>query len=281
MLNNFNYKPLKPREQNKDIKLEPAKITAGPTENVKAKEISWGELFIICMAGILFVFALTARILYEYRTDDYSNTEVTVGSCTFKNNVLIRYDGSETIVDIPTFYEVGGEKFGITQIDQQVFYYNENVEQIIMPNQITQVGIFAFRECHNLKSITLSNSIESLGDSCFWNCYNLENIHLPTSLKKIEPYAFWNTSLKEIDIPESVKDIMLGAFNNCSQLETVYIRSDEVARTWFTEAYQTFSRCPNLTTIYVPANLVDQYKTHELWSLYADKFQAIGGTKNA
>ena len=100
-------------------------------------------------------------------------------------------------------------------------------------------------------------------------------------MQKIEPYAFWNTSLKEIDIPESVKDIMLGAFNNCSKLETVYIRSNEVARTWFTEAYQTFSRCPNLQKIHVPEHLVAEYKNHELWSLYRDKFEAIGGNTNA
>ncbi|MCM1556925.1 MAG: leucine-rich repeat domain-containing protein [Anaeroplasma bactoclasticum] len=256
--------------------------TETPTEQTTAvkskKTISWVELLIIACCGVFFLFALTSRILFEYRTDDYSNTEVTVGSCTFLNNTLIRYDGSESIVNIPKYYEIGGEKYGITAIDREVFYYNSTIEEIIMPDQIKTVGLFAFRECHNLRSIRLSNSIETLGDSCFWNCVSLTEINLPTSLKRIDPYAFWNTAITTIDIPENVEEIGLGAFNNCSQLETVYIRHNEMVRTSFTDYYQAFSRCPNLQAIYVPEDLIEIYENDANWSLYRGLFQAIGGT---
>jgi len=273
--NNFNINNLK--------KTEP-KETKTPTSSEKTQTkstMSWVQVFAISMCGILFLFALCSRLLYEFRTDDHSNTEVVVGACTFKNNVLIKYDGSDPIVDIPICYEIDGEQYGITEIQARVFYGNSVVEEINMPHQITRVGIFAFRECRNLKKITLSNKIEELGDSCFWNCESLAEIHLPTSLKEIEPYAFWNTAIVEIDIPASVTRIGLGAFNKCSKLEDVYIRSDQVVNTSFTSVYQAFSNCPNLKNIYVPANLVEEYKTHELWSRYADKFTAIGGTTNA
>jgi len=245
---------------------------------VKTKSsISWGEIFLLIGVGLLFIFALTQRILFEFRTDDFSNTEVVVGACTFKNNKLIKYDGSESVVSIPDYYTIEDEKFGITEIESRVFYNNSNITRITMPNQIVKVGLFAFRECANLQSITLSNNLELLGDSCFWNCINLSEINLPTKLKKIEPYAFWNTSIVTIDIPESVKSIGLGAFNKCSKLETVYIRSDEVVAISSTVVYQTFSNCPNLTKIYVPGELLEEYKTHSLWSLYEDKFEIIGG----
>lgn len=249
-----------------------------PTAVKSKKTISWVELLVIVCCGVFFLFALTSRILFEYRTDDYSNTEVTVGSCTFLNNTLIRYDGSESIVDIPKYYEIDGEKFGITAIDREVFYYNSTIEEIKMPDQIKTVGLFAFRECHNLRSIRLSNSIETLGDSCFWNCISLTEINLPSSLKRIDPYAFWNTAITTIDIPENVSEIGLGAFNNCSQLETVYIRHSEVVDTSFTDFYQAFSRCPNLQAIYVPEDLIDDYENDANWSLYRGLFQAIGGT---
>lgn len=272
---NFNYQPIKPRKET------PTQTVIESKEQVKTKTISWGEVVLMICVGLLFVFALTSRLFYEYRTDDVSNLEIKVGSCTFQNNVLIKYDGSEEIVNIPTYYEVDGEEYGITAIAGQVFYNNSNIKQIIMPNQITNIGLFAFRECVNLESITLSNNVKTLGDSCFWNCSKLTTINLPTSLTRIDPYAFWNTAITTIDIPESCKKIGLGAFNNCSQLETVYIRSNELVSTSFTEAYQAFSRCPNLQKIYVPEQLVDEYKNHDLWSLYQDKFEAIGGTINA
>ena len=251
--------------------------TETKTEPARAKKtISWVELLVIVCCGVFFLFAMTSRILFEYRTDDNSNLEVVVGSCTFKNNELIKYDGSEADVVIPDYYEIDGEKYGITSIAYRVFYGNSNIKSITMPDQIVKIGLFAFRECKNLESIRLSNKVETLGDSCFWNCSSLAEINLPTSLKKIEPYAFWNTAITTIDIPESVSEIGLGAFNKCSQLETVYIRHNAVVKTSFTTVYQAFSNCPNLKTIYVPAELVEQYKTDTNWSLYSDKFQAIG-----
>lgn len=276
--NNFHYNPLQTRQNNDK---EPVK-TSSASEKVKTKsEISWVELMFIIVAGMLFVFALTARIIYEYRTDDYSNTEVVVGSCTFKNNALIKYDGSEAIVNIPTFYEINGEQYGITEIDDEVFYHRSEIEEIYMPNQIVKTGYFSFQYCENLRKIVLSDKLELLGDSCFWGCNNLSEIHLPESLKKIDAYAFWGTSIKEIDIPESVKEIRIGAFNQCRNLETVYMRSNDLIETSFTEVYQAFSNCPRLQKIYVPEHLVEEYKTAEYWSIYADKFVAIGGANNA
>lgn len=277
MLNkNFNYKPLQTREQNNKQKGFNQTLTI--TEKVKLKsEISWVELMFIVVAGMLFLLALTARILYEYRTDDNSNKEVIVGSCTFKNNVLIKYDGSEAVVNIPTYYEIDKEKFGITAIADRVFSQNSNVEEIHMSNQILKIGLFSFQYCENLKAITLSDKLELLGDSCFWGCNKLESIHLPESLKRIDPYAFWGTSIKTIDIPEAVKEIRLGAFNQCRNLETVYMRNNEIIQTRFTDTYQAFSNCPSLKKIYVPEHLVDEYKTAQYWSIYADKFEAIGG----
>lgn len=278
MLNNFHYNPLGQREQNNETKT----TTVPVQEKTKAKsEISWVELMFVIVAGMLFVFALTARIIYEYRTDDHSNTEVVVGSCTFKNNALIKYDGSEAIVNIPTYYEIDGEQYGITQIADRVFYHRSEIEEIYMPNQIVKTGYFSFQYCENLRKIVLSDKLELLGDSCFWSCVNLSEIHLPESLKKIDAYAFWGTSIKEIDIPESVKEIRLGAFNQCRNLETVYMRSNELIETSFTEVYQAFSNCPSLQKIYVPEHLVEEYKTAEYWSIYADKFVAIGGVNNA
>lgn len=240
------------------------------------KTISWVELLVICCSAVFFLFALTSRLLFEYRTDDYSNTEVVVGSCTFLNNELIRYDGSEAVVDIPSYYEIGGEKYGITSIAGNVFYNNQNITKITMYDQVKTIGLFAFRECRNLESIRLSNSVETLGDSCFWNCTSLREINLPTSLKSIDPYAFWNTSITTIDIPESVSSIGLGAFNNCHQLETVYIRHNEVVDTFFTDYYQAFSRCYQLRAIYVPAHLIEAYENDVNWSSYRGLFQAIG-----
>ena len=254
------------------------------SKNNSKNTMSWGELFILCMACVLFLFALTARIIHDYRLDDNSGVVVAVGSCKFKNCVLIEYDGSESIINIPEYYEVNGEKFGIKEIAREVFRNHSEIVSITMPNQIERVGLFAFQYCPNIESITLSDKIKTLGDSCFWDCSKLTTIHLPESLIKIEPYAFWNTGIEEIDIPANVTNIGLGAFNKCSKLTTVYIRCEQMVKTTKTTAYQTFSRCDRLEKIYVPENLIEEYKNDINWCLYADKFVALpknGGGTNA
>ena len=123
--NSFNLNTSKKEE------IKETKQTGTSNEQVKTKSTtSWVQVFIVAMCGVLFLFALCSRLLYEFRTDDHSNIEVVVGSCTFKNNVLIKYDGSESIVDIPICYEIDGEQYGITAIKERVFYGNSVVEEI-------------------------------------------------------------------------------------------------------------------------------------------------------
>ena len=89
----------------------------------------------------------------------------------------------------------------------------------------------------------------------------------------IRGYAFYGYStLTNVSFPV-VTSIDGYALQYCSSLTTIYVgtESDTICTLSNTNA---FNNCTNLTNIYVPASLVDSYKSATNWSNYASKIKA-------
>lgn len=71
-------------------------------------------------------------------------------------------------------------------------YSDENTEitELIIPNNVTTIGRFAFFGCLSLTSVTIGNSVISIGVNAFCRCDNLHTITIPSSLKTIGASAF-------------------------------------------------------------------------------------------
>ena len=52
---------------------------------------------------------------------------------------------------------------------------------IVLPNSITSLGEYVFRDCTQLSTITLSNSITSIAYKAFYACSRLSSILIPDS----------------------------------------------------------------------------------------------------
>lgn len=87
----------------------------------------------------------------------------------------------------------------------ELITYNGASTSVVIPNSVTMIGKFAFKECHGLVSVSIPNSVTSIGDGAFWRCSSLREMILPDSIMFIGPLAFVDCdSLKEITIPDSV-----------------------------------------------------------------------------
>ena len=165
------------------------------------------------------------------------------------------------------------------------------------------VSAYGFYGCYmNLSQIDLP-ACRSIGNSAFASCRALKSVSIPVC-RYINPYAFaYCTELQSIDAPEVFvpndfafsscyalsyarfsKASMLGSacFANCSKLATIILLSNSVVRMPYSTAfvYTPIVRSTYLGyfgSIYVPASLVEAYKSAANWSYFSDRITAYTG----
>ena len=113
-----------------------------------------------------------------------------------------------------------------------------------------------YDETH-LTSITIPNNVTEIGKYAFYGCSELSDIHLPENLQNIGIYAFYGcTSLTNVKIPNNIDAIYGNTFGDCKNLETV-ILPDGLSSIW----KYAFAGCNKLSEINLPSSLtyIDSY----------------------
>ena len=157
-----------------------------------------------------------------------------------------------------------------SSILKQAFYRDETLSDFIIPDQVISIEEFAFARSA-LTNITIPETVETIGYAAFYHCEGLSEITIPDKLQFIGDKAFSKTGwmekwLKEgesdflvvgdgilicykgeseiVTIPEEVKQIASGAFENHTEMIEVGI-PDTVE----TIRANAFLNCTNLATI--------------------------------
>ena len=163
----------------------------------------------------------------------------------------------------------------------------------LIPSNITSLSDSSFRNHPSLSIVNLTH-IDSVGSYCFYYCPIVE-MHLP-NLQIAGSYAFAYNAYTSLDFPKLI-EARSGMCYYCQNLETV---SFDKAVTLYNQA---FYYCRNLDTlilrddtkstlsssnvfigtkiasgeghIYVPTNLVEEYKNDPIWSIYSSQIESI------
>lgn len=139
----------------------------------------------------------------------------------------------------------------VTEIGASAFSGCNSLQEIDIPSNVTTIGNSAFSMCDALTEIKLSNNVSSIGAYIFDGCDNLTNVILPTSLTSISDYMFRDCSnLKSIKIPNGVTEIGESAFDGCEKLENINIPTGVTSI-----GESAFSNCAKLTDITIPKNV--------------------------
>ena len=144
---------------------------------------------------------------------------------------------------------------GIT-IDRYAFYDCANIQSIIIPDSVTEIGSGAFYNCTRLKSIEIPENVSNIMDETFYNCIRLESVEFGENSKlyNIGTYAFYNCVwLKDITIPSGVNTINECAFQNCKSLDRVTF-GEKSQLTYIN--FGTFQNCKSLKSISIPENVL-------------------------
>ena len=103
--------------------------------------------------------------------------------------------------------------------DNNPYNPNKKIKTIILPESITEIGGYAFRDCKGLTgSLTIPNSVTKIGESAFYECTGFNgSLKISNSVTKIGASAFQNTGFTgSLTLPNSVTVIGSAAFRACS-----------------------------------------------------------------
>lgn len=106
-----------------------------------------------------------------------------------------------TSVDIPD---------SVTSIGNSAFAMCDFLKEVTVPDGVTSLGAFAFAYCNNLKKVTVGGGVGDIPDGAFCN-----------SVASSGSDVYVNSSLREVILSSSVKEIAVTAFAGCLYLQNI------------------------------------------------------------
>lgn len=185
------------------------------------------------------------------------------------------YIGTVDVVNIPGTIVIDGKSYVVTTINNDVWgtrsygprkivfpstirwikssIWAPLVEEIIFDNSPLEelYYIDSFRSNRNLRHISFGDAclLSELPYGCFQYCSSLTEVQLPKSLKNIGKFAFDGcTSLKSISLPSSL-EYMDCAFIDCTSLEEVIYKGTSL----WNIGDEAFKNCTSLKSISLPS----------------------------
>lgn len=104
----------------------------------------------------------------------------------------------------------------VEEIGEGAFYKCSKLINIDLPSTLKVIGRYAFSKCENLKLTTLPYGIKKI-KNIFEGCSQIYEFVIPGSVEVIKDLAFWKSGLEYIEIPSSVKTIEPMAFSECPE----------------------------------------------------------------
>lgn len=216
--------------------------------------------------------------------------------------ILMKYTGTAKTVSVPaSVTAIEAEAFADhTEMEKLLFKGNKveyiayrafagctGLEEVRIPDTVTELGNGAFSNCTALETVTFGTALHKLGIGPFAGCPALEEIiiakdnkafavddgclyssdksklylmlpkrekesyTMPSTVKDIAEYAFWGcNNVKSVGLSSNLKKIPDYAFSNCKSLIGVTIPYSVTGI-----GLKAFADCVNLETVVIPASV--------------------------
>ena len=169
-----------------------------------------------------FITSIPAQV------DRYGNSSSAFHGCSNLATIVIQTYLSNLAA---VFHRIDAVNMSVTFdysgiIPSSVFRDRTNLKTIIIGNQITQIGTYAFWYATGVTSVTIGSSVTTIGDYAFRNNTSLLSIVFPQSLTTTGWEVFRGcTSLSNIiTIPSGLTTLNNGLFDGCTSLNTFIVK---------------------------------------------------------
>lgn len=196
-----------------------------PWYNYASKIVS-----VVIEYGVTSIGNQSLRALTSLSSVSIADSVINIGTSAFLGCTAL------TSIDLPNSVEtIGSFSFnetGLTRITipekvttlYYCFYGCKKLQTVVLPDGLTSIGDYTFKNCTSLTDITIPNGVTLIGNQAFYGCTSLTIITIPDSVTSIGSYAFnMCTGLTSITIPAGVTVITDSMIRGCTSLASVTI----------------------------------------------------------
>jgi len=192
-------------------------------------------------------------VAVNYSTNTATEFVITEG-------VLTSYIGTATEVIIPE---------GVTEIAENVFKKNTNIEYVECPDTLTTIGANAFAGCSGLKEVKLNEGLTTIGNNAFsgagfggkteTQATVYGTLTIPSTVTSIGAYAFENSIyLKEVVFENGETESLDYGYNLGNQ--RMFTGSKNLKKVTLPDRatvipYEAFKNCTALEEVYLGKNV--------------------------
>ena len=140
---------------------------------------------------------------------------------------------------------------GVTTIETYAFAGLTELEEVVLPDTLVNIGLGAFYKCENLKKINLEK-VKFINKDAFSGTKLGDGVEIKfDSIVAIGNYSFENTLLKTIKLPATAQSLGVGAFKGNKELLTVEFDAEKIK-----VGESAFEGCSKVSTIDVNAAVI-------------------------
>ena len=162
---------------------------------------------------------------------------------------------------------------GVESVPDYLFLAVNNSITEYTSSKVTSIRACAFRAASRLVKVDLPNATSG-GNYGFMECSSLREVNLP-SLNSLGQNFFSSCSSLERLVLPKITTVTASCFSSCTKLATLILSNNEVCTLNNTSALGGTPIASGRGFIYVPDNLVEQYKTATNWSTYATQIKPL------
>ena len=153
------------------------------------------------------------------------------------------------------------------EVGEEAPFYSvaQQITSFTFGNYVEHIPGFLCYEMKNLSNIQLPKSLASIGESAFESCTKLTSVVIPDNVTSIDAFAFgWCESLRKVTFGKKLQELTLGSFTDCTSIKEMISYASQVPDI----SYTTFDQVAPSTIVHVLAELVEQYKEDQYWSVF-------------
>lgn len=121
--------------------------------------------------------------------------------------------------------------------DKTVLLSAPAVSEVTIPESVTEIGYYAFYYNSNLQSVVIPETVQVIAEGAFGDCSNLSRVTFAgDAYERIDDFAFaMCTALTRIQLPASVETMGDHVFYNCWNLSAIYCEAESQPEGWDAE----------------------------------------------